>query len=46
MMRQEAPYPDALWIWPTPERPRVHLFALPEDVDQLFISGANRTSQR
>jgi hypothetical protein len=37
---------QGVWIWPTPERPRVHLFAMPEDVDQLFADGGERTSQR
>jgi hypothetical protein len=37
---------QGVWIWPTPERPRVHLFALAEDVGQIFASGADRTSQR
>jgi hypothetical protein len=37
---------QGVWIWPTPERPRVHLFALAEDVDEIFAAGAERTSQR
>jgi hypothetical protein len=37
---------QGVWILPTPERPRVHLFALPEDIDRLFASGLERTSQR
>lgn len=37
---------QGVWIMPTPERTRAHVFATPDEVAELFAQGAERASQR